>query len=66
MARIGIRSEDKNRWEARTPLVPDDVRNLIRDHGTELTVQRSDIRAFAEEDYAAGWTGHQSCKELSL
>ena len=63
MARIGIRSEDKNRWEARTPLVPDDVRNLIRDHGTELTVQRSDIRAFAEEDYAAA--GATLCDDLA-
>ena len=51
--RIGIRREDKSRWEARTPLVPDDVRRLINDHGCSITVQSSPIRAFADDAYRA-------------
>ncbi|MFQ6118209.1 MAG: hypothetical protein ACE5LQ_08070 [Candidatus Bipolaricaulia bacterium] len=29
-ARIGIRKEDKNRWERRAPLIPEHVRELIQ------------------------------------
>lgn len=55
--RVGIRREDKSRWEARTPLVPDDVARLIEGGGEigagiPITVQRSDIRAFADTEYA--------------
>jgi alpha-aminoadipic semialdehyde synthase len=47
---IGIRREDKNEWERRTPLVPDDVREL-REHGVQVWVQPSPIRAFHADDY---------------
>ncbi|MBP6876020.1 MAG: hypothetical protein KBD56_08120 [Candidatus Eisenbacteria bacterium] len=50
---IGIRREDKNRWERRTPIVPDDVRKLIRETGLRFHVQPSPIRVFADEEYAA-------------
>ncbi len=49
---IGIRREDKNEWERRVPLVPDDVRELRERHGIEVWVQPSPIRAFDAGDYA--------------
>lgn len=51
-AMIGLRHEDKSRWEARVPLVPDDVRTLIRDHGVRFCVERSPTRAFPADEYA--------------
>jgi len=48
---IGIRREDKNEWERRAPLVPDDVRELCQEHGIEVWVQPSSIRAFDAGDY---------------
>ena len=48
---IGIRREDKNRWEKRAPLVPADVQELREKHGIETIVQPSDIRIFPDEEY---------------
>ena len=53
MGTIGIRHEDKSPWEARVPLVPEDVGRLIRDHGVEFQVQRSTVRVFPEDEYTA-------------
>ena len=50
---IGIRHENKSQWETRAPLVPLDVRSLIRDHGVEFCIQRSPIRVFPEAKYAS-------------
>ena len=50
---IGIRREDKSKWEARVPLVPDDLRKLIRERGLRFCVQTSAIRAFTEDQYRA-------------
>jgi alpha-aminoadipic semialdehyde synthase len=50
---IGIRREDKNKWERRTPLTPDQVTALIQTHELEILVQPSSVRAFADEAYAA-------------
>ncbi|MCK4235866.1 MAG: hypothetical protein KAX38_02025 [Candidatus Krumholzibacteria bacterium] len=47
---IGIRREDKSKWERRTPLIPDHVRGLMKE-GIEVMVQPSDIRVFKEIDY---------------
>jgi alpha-aminoadipic semialdehyde synthase len=51
MNAIGIRLEDKNEWEARTPLIPAQVRELKEQHGVEVCVQASPIRAFGPEEY---------------
>ena len=51
--RIGIRREDKSKWEARIPLVPTDMATLQRDHGLTFGVQPSNQRAFAEEELKA-------------
>ncbi|MCX8057665.1 MAG: bifunctional lysine ketoglutarate reductase /saccharopine dehydrogenase family protein [Ignavibacteria bacterium] len=48
---IGIRREDKNIWEKRTPLTPDDVRELIQQLGIKILVQPSEIRIFKDSDY---------------
>ena len=48
--KIGIRREDKSKWEARIPLVPEDMAALRRDHGVEFRVQPSNQRAFSEEE----------------
>ena len=47
---IGIRREDKNRWERRTPLIPKDVIKYVQ-QGYKFVVQPSPIRAFADEQY---------------
>jgi len=48
--RIGIRREDKNEWERRTPLTPDNVSKLVKD-GIEVLLQPSTIRIFPDEEY---------------
>jgi saccharopine dehydrogenase (NAD+, L-lysine forming) len=51
MNTIGIRREDKDEWEARAPLVPDDVARLVRSDLLRFTVQPSTQRVFPEEAY---------------
>lgn len=50
MHRIGIRREDKNQWERRVPVTPEDVR-LMEASSLEFVVQPSDRRIFADADY---------------
>lgn len=50
---IGIRREDKNKWERRAPLTSEQVAALIREHDLAILVQPSSVRAFADEAYAA-------------
>ncbi len=50
---IGIRREDKNRWERRAPLTPDHVGYLIRERGIRFRVQPFPRRAFPDIDYGA-------------
>ena len=49
--RIGVRREDKSRWERRSPLTPDHVRLLKGEQGILTAVQPSDIRIFDDQDY---------------
>jgi len=49
--RIGIRREDKNRWERRTPLIPEHVKELIQQHSIQVYLQPSSIRIFSDEEY---------------
>ncbi len=48
---IGIRREDKNEWERRTPLVPQDVQYLIKEKGLKVHVQPSKLRVYSDEEY---------------
>jgi alpha-aminoadipic semialdehyde synthase len=50
-ARIGIRIEDKNEWERRTPLIPAHIKELNDKHGVEVWVQASPIRAYTQDEY---------------
>jgi len=49
---IGIRREDKNRWERRAPLTPEHVAELTR-HGVTVAVEPSPLRVFPDEAYRA-------------
>lgn len=51
MADLGIRRENKGRWERRAPLTPQHVEELVHEHGVSVTVQPSDVRVFGEDDY---------------
>jgi saccharopine dehydrogenase (NAD+, L-lysine-forming) len=51
MRRIGIRREDKDPWEARVPLIPDDVVRLTSSGAVEVVVQPSPRRVFTEDEY---------------
>jgi alanine dehydrogenase len=50
-ARIGIRREDKSRWERRVPITPAKARVLRERHGIEFFVQPSPIRVFREAEF---------------
>lgn len=60
---IGIRREDKNIWERRTPLIPDHISMLREKYGLKTIVQPSPVRIFTEEDYAAA--GAQISEDLN-
>ena len=47
---IGIRAEDKSKWETRTPLVPEDIQHLTA-RGLSIVVQNSSSRAFSDAEY---------------
>eukprot|EP00735_Rhodelphis_limneticus_P001162 TRINITY_DN1172_c0_g1::TRINITY_DN1172_c0_g1_i1::g.17228::m.17228 TRINITY_DN1172_c0_g1::TRINITY_DN1172_c0_g1_i1::g.17228 ORF type:complete len:1067 (-),score=345.77,sp/Q9SMZ4/AASS_ARATH/39.05/0.0,Saccharop_dh/PF03435.13/5.1e-93,AlaDh_PNT_C/PF01262.16/3.1e-27,AlaDh_PNT_C/PF01262.16/63,AlaDh_PNT_N/PF05222.10/1.7e-27,Saccharop_dh_N/PF04455.7/1.6e-09,Shikimate_DH/PF01488.15/6.8e+03,Shikimate_DH/PF01488.15/4.8e+03,Shikimate_DH/PF01488.15/0.015,Semialdhyde_dh/PF01118.19/0.18,NAD_binding_7/PF13241.1/4.7 len=47
---VGIRREDKNKWERRVPLAPQHVKHLV-DHGIKVVVQPSGRRVFSDEAY---------------
>jgi saccharopine dehydrogenase (NAD+, L-lysine-forming) len=49
--RIGIRREDKNPWERRTPLIPTHIRELLQNHPLEVYIQPSSIRIFGDDIY---------------
>lgn len=49
---IGIRREDKNEWERRTPLIPEDVRWLQEQFEIRTVLQPSAIRVYSDKEYA--------------
>jgi alanine dehydrogenase len=48
---LGIRREDKNRWEQRVPLIPQHIDILQKKHGINTVVQPSTIRVFSDSEY---------------
>ncbi len=48
---IGIRREDKNKWERRVPLTPRAVKVLREKFGIRTIVQPSALRIFKDEEY---------------
>ena len=64
--KIGIRAENKNRFERRTPLVPNDIQNLIN-QGLEIQVQTSTQRALSDDIFhQAGIPVVQSMDDCQL
>ena len=65
--KIGLRHEDKSRWERRTPITPDHVRRLKEEHNIHVIVQPSSTRVFADAEYeAAGATVQQDLSECPV
>lgn len=50
MNRIGLRLEDKNEWERRVALIPDDIRRLTA-QGIAIDVQRFERRVYPDKQY---------------
>ena len=48
---LGIRREDKNKWERRVPLTPEHLRELKEKYGVETIIQPSKIRTFSDKDF---------------
>lgn len=51
MNTLGIRREDKSKWEKRAPLAPDHVKELAEKHGIQTILQPSEIRVFSDDEY---------------
>ena len=51
MKQLAIRREDKNIWERRAPLIPEDLRELNEKGSLEAIVQPSEIRVFQDAEY---------------
>ena len=49
---IGIRREDKNQWETRVPLTPEQVKTLVEREGITVEIQPSPIRTFPDKAYS--------------
>lgn len=60
---LGIRREDKNRWERRAPITPKHVKELKEKYGIETVVQPSKIRVFSDKEYES--SGAQVKEKLS-
>lgn len=48
---IGVRREDKSKWERRVPLIPEDVVRIREKHGIQTMIQPSPIRIFPDDEY---------------
>lgn len=46
---LGIRREDKNKWERRVPLIPEDLKRLKDVYGIDAIVQPSQIRIYPDD-----------------
>ncbi len=58
--KIGIRREDKNRWEKRVPITPGAIRDLKKNAGLDFVVQPSHIRVYQDDEYlSAGAAVHE-------
>jgi saccharopine dehydrogenase (NAD+, L-lysine-forming) len=50
---IGIRREDKNKWERRVPIIPAQVKEFREHHGIHTAIQPSKIRIFPDSEFEA-------------
>ncbi len=63
MKKLLIRAEDKNQWERRAPIVPGDVKKLIRETGAGIYVEKSHKRFFKTDEYRAA--GARVCESMA-
>ncbi|OAD69755.1 hypothetical protein PHYBLDRAFT_116084 [Phycomyces blakesleeanus NRRL 1555(-)] len=64
---VGLRREDKSRWERRAALTPATVEQLICDTGSRIYVQPSTKRIFSDEAYRkAGATITEDISEADI
>ncbi len=50
---LGIRAEDKNKWEKRSPLIPVDATELMKNQKVEIVIQSSSQRIFNDSEYSS-------------
>ena len=62
MKSILIRAEDKNIYERRTPIVPQDLAKILKKTPTDAFVEKSDKRFFKEQEYEA--VGAKICQGM--
>ena len=48
--KLGIRREDKGRWERRAPLAPRHVKELVK-QGSNVVIQPSNLRTYHDNAY---------------
>ncbi len=48
---LGLRREDKNKWEKRVPIIPDHIKELKEKHNIDSIAQPSKIRTFKDKEY---------------
>ena len=48
---LGIRREDKNKWERRVPLIPEHLKRLKDTYGIDSIVQPSPIRIYSDDEF---------------
>ena len=64
---LGIRREDKSKWERRVPLAPEQVAQLISETQIKVFIQPSQIRAFSDQAYRdAGAVVQEDLSECDL
>jgi len=64
---FGIRHEDKYDLERRAPLIPGHLKQFVKETGTDVYVERSEKRIFADHEYkAAGCIITDSIKDCDL
>ena len=65
--RIGIRRENKDKTEKRTPLIPEHVKKLIKDYQLEIQVESSPNRIYTAEEYQrAGATIVENLQDCNI
>ncbi len=64
---IGVRKEDKSRWERRVPITPEKVAELKSKYGIDFVVQPSTTRVFPDQEFvAAGATVQDDLSSASV
>jgi len=48
---LGIRREDKNKWERRVPVIPEDLKKLQDTFGIGAVVQPSQLRIYQDDEF---------------